>query len=77
VIQRVMGDGVVLVSSANETAFAVRELLDAHSLAAPTKQVAQRRFFSSGDVDAFATLGRRLLGPELGEVAAWHSGAAS
>jgi glutamate racemase len=72
-----MGDGVVLVSSANETAFAVRELLDARGLAAPTTQVAQRQFFSSGDVDAFATLGRRLLGPELGEVAAWHSGAAS
>ncbi|MEY3574895.1 MAG: glutamate racemase [Actinobacteria bacterium] len=77
VIQRVMGDGVVLVSSANETAFAVREMLDAHELAAPSSQVAQRRFLSSGDVDAFATLGRRLLGPELGEVAAWHSGAAS
>ena len=77
VIQRVMGDGVVLVSSANETAFAVRELLDSRGLAAPATQVAQRRFFSSGDVDAFATLGRRLLGPELGEVAAWHSGAAS
>ena len=77
VIQRVMGDGVVLVSSANETAFAVRELLDVRGLAAPATQVAQRRFFSSGDVDAFATLGRRLLGPELREVSSWHSGASS
>jgi len=77
VIQRVMGDGVVLVSSANETAFAVRELLESQRLAAAQDAVAGRRFFSSGDVDWFATLGRRLLGPELGEVSAWHSGAAS
>ena len=77
VIQRVMGDGVVLVSSANETAFAVRELLESGGLASPRNGVAERRFFSSGDVDWFATLGRRLLGPELGEVSAWHSGAAS
>jgi glutamate racemase len=77
VIQRVMGDGVVLVSSANETAFAVRELLESHGLAAPSAHSALRRFFSSGDVDAFASLGRRLLGPELVDVSAWHSGAAS
>ncbi len=77
VIQRVMGDGVVIVSSANETAFAVRELLESRGLAAPPDAVAARRFFSSGDVEWFATLGRRLLGPELGEVSAWHSGAAS
>jgi len=77
VIQRVMGDGVVLVSSANETAFAVRELLDSEGLAAPSRQVASRRFFSSGDIDAFASLGRRLLGPELVDVAPWHSGASS
>ncbi|MEY3482949.1 MAG: hypothetical protein RLZ40_992 [Actinomycetota bacterium] len=77
VIQRVMGDGVVIVSSANETAFAVRELLESRGLAAPPDAVADRRFFSSGDVEWFATRGRRLLGPELGEVSAWHSGAAS
>jgi glutamate racemase len=77
VIQRVMGDGVVLVSSANETAFAVRDLLDAQGLAAPIGHTATRRFFSSGDVEWFATLGRRLLGPEIGDVAAWHSGATS
>ena len=77
VIQRVMGEGVVLVSSANETAFAVRELLESRGLAAAAGAQARRRFLSSGDVDAFAALGRRLLGPELRDVAAWHSGAAS
>ena len=77
VIQRVMGNGVVLVSSANETAFAVREALEHRDIAAPSDAVGRRRFFSSGDVDAFADLGRRLLGPELGEVSAWMSGASS
>ena len=77
VIQRVMGEGVVLVSSANETAFAVRDLLDAQGLAAPVGHTATRRFLSSGDVEWFATLGRRLLGPEIGDVAPWHSGATS
>jgi glutamate racemase len=77
VIQRVMGEGVVLVSSANETAFAVRELLDSRGLAAPASHAATRRFFSSGDIDTFASLGRRLLGPELVEVSPWHSGASS
>lgn len=77
VIQQVMGDGVVLVSSANETAFAVRELLEARNIEASAAAVGERRFFSSGDVDAFAALGRRLLGPELGEVSRWMSGAPS
>lgn len=77
VIQQVMGNGVVLVSSANETAFAVRDLLEARGIDAPADVVGERRFFSSGDVDAFATLGRRLLGPELGSVSPWMSGATS
>ena len=69
VIGDVMGREVVLVSSADETAFALRDLLDEHGLArrpidgggAP----ATHRFLSSGDVDSFRSLGRRLLGPEL------------
>lgn len=73
VIRRVMGDGVVLVSSANETAFAVRDTLQDRSIAARHDAVGRRRFLSSGDVDWFASLGRRLLGPELGEVSAWHA----
>jgi len=72
-----MGDGVVLVSSANETAFAARDLLETRGIEAPTDVVGTRRFFSSGDVEWFASLGRRLLGPELGEVSPWMSGASS
>ncbi|MEM7286762.1 MAG: glutamate racemase [Actinomycetota bacterium] len=64
-IGRVMGEGVVLVSSADETAFAVSRLLDERTLHTDGSRAARRRFISSGDVSWFADLGRRLLGPEL------------
>ncbi|MFV2038921.1 MAG: glutamate racemase [Acidimicrobiales bacterium] len=65
-IGSVMGDEVVLVSSADETAFVVLERLTAMGLTRSSAGGApQRRFISSGDVTWFADLGRRLLGPEL------------
>jgi len=66
VISEVMGRDVVLVSSADETAFEVRRLLDERGLRRlPSGRPAQHRFYSSGDVQWFEDLGRRLLGPEL------------
>jgi glutamate racemase len=63
----VMGRDVLLVSSADETAFEVRRLLIDRGM--------QRRstgagapgptFVTTGDVNWFEELGRRLLGPEL------------
>src|SRR3954452_7280743 len=68
-ISDVMGRGVVLVSSADETAFEVRSLLAGSDLARdPASGPASARFLSSGDPCWFATLGRRLLGMELGSV---------
>jgi glutamate racemase len=74
-ISDVMGRDVVLVSSADETAFAVRAQLETNlrELGAPEQRQAQRdgddgrrhRWLSSGDVRVFRELGRRLLGPEL------------
>lgn len=66
-ISDVMGRDVVLVDSADETAFALRALLgDAGLAASPdTGRRASHLWLSSGDVEWFATLGRRLLGPEL------------
>jgi len=67
-ISDVMGRDVVLVSSADETAFAVRALLDGSELAAPARpdgEAPPHRFFSSGDTVWFSRLGSRLLGPEL------------
>lgn len=70
VIGQVMGPGVRLVSSADATARAVRDALLAAG-AARSGGVGRHRFLSSGDVDWFAHLGRRLLGPELDVVGSW------
>lgn len=64
----VMGRDVVLVDSADATAFAVREMLVSADLAGPPDRRGTHRFESSGDVDWFRELGARLLGPELDEV---------
>jgi glutamate racemase len=65
----VMGRDVVLVSSADETAFAVRRLIEAGVVGAagPAAEAGppRHRWLSSGDVAWFDELGRRLLGPEL------------
>jgi glutamate racemase len=70
-ISDVMGRDVVLVSSADETAFEVRALLEGG--AGPTARAAgggpaRHTFLSSGDVDWFRQLGSRLLGPEVTSV---------
>ncbi len=76
VIGDVMGADVVLVSSADETAFALRSLLDQTGLgragdvpsdADTAGRAGSHTFLSSGDVEWFRALGRRLLGPELTE----------
>ncbi len=72
VIGEVMGNDVVLVSSADETAFALRDLLDQTGLgrardSSGRGRVGSHTFLSSGDVESFRALGRRLLGPELTE----------
>ena len=64
-ISDVLGRDVVLVSSADETAFEVRSMLLGSDLAAPARDQARHRFLSSGDTAWFKTLGGQLLGPEL------------
>ena len=71
VIGDVMGPGVTLVSSADETAFAARRTLGALGLLRAADDPAQHRFLSSGDIDTFRELGARLLGPELDHTAPW------
>ena len=66
----VMGRDVVLVDSADATAFRVRELLLASASTSGNDSGGVHRFESSGDVEEFRALGRQLLGPELDEVAA-------
>ena len=67
----VMGRDVVLVDSADETAFRVRELLETQLMVRRgDDRPGCHRFESSGDVEVFRALGRRLLGPELDRVEA-------
>lgn len=64
----IMGRDVVLVSSADETAFEVRRLLAGSAVARVRREgdpPALHRWLSSGDVAWFRKLGERLLGPEL------------
>jgi glutamate racemase len=70
----VMGRDVVLVSSADETAFEVRSILDETGLGRRSGAGGDKGrhvFISSGDVGWFRDLGSRLLGPELDAVEAW------
>jgi glutamate racemase len=65
-IADVMGREVVLVSSADETAFAVRDALSTHGLARlGDEPVGTTEFLTTGDVSWFEDLGKQLLGPEL------------
>jgi len=68
-IADVMGPEVVLVSSAEETAFDVRLRL-AEDRAAPLP-CGRVQFVTSGDVETFRRLGTRFCGPEVDAVEAW------
>ncbi|PZS19183.1 MAG: glutamate racemase [Acidimicrobiales bacterium] len=77
-IGAVMGREVVLVSSAEETAFEVRSILDETGLGRRSRAKGSHRFISSGDIAWFEDMGTRLLGLELGQVeqVSWGSLAA-
>lgn len=68
-ISYVMGDEVTLVSSAEETAKDVYRTLVAHDLERdPAEGPPTHRFLATGDPDAFQSLARRFLGPEVESV---------
>ena len=73
VISAVMGPNVVLVSSADETAFVVKQELEATHLMRTDVTTGEHKFLSSGDIAWFAELGRRLLGPELETATQWSN----
>lgn len=69
VISAVLGDGVTLVSSAEETAKDVYTALVAGGLTRDEALPAPRHSFRvTGDPQRFAALGGRFLGPEIGQV---------
>ncbi len=69
-IADVVGREVVLVSSADETAFEVADIVGRDGPVVTPGH----HWYSSGDVDRFRQLGRRLLGPELDQAEAWPGG---
>ena len=68
VIRYVMGDGVVLVSSAEATANEVYATLLENDLLTRSDGPGRHTFISSGDMQQFSELGRRFLGPEFKSV---------
>ncbi len=75
-ISHVMGDGVTLVSSAEETAKDVFKVLTDEDLLrdrddSPGADVSpgEHRFFSTGDAATFHRLAERFLGPVVGPIA--------
>ena len=75
-ISDVMGPDVVLVSSAEETAFEVRAALGGPRAAPsdaddPRARRDRVQFVTSGDVETFRRLGARFCGPEVRTVEAW------
>jgi glutamate racemase len=71
----VMGRDVVLVSSADETAFSVADTMRELGLVAAAGPSVGHQWFSSGELAWFRELGGRLLGPELDRARAisWDS----
>jgi glutamate racemase len=69
VISYVMGEGVTLVSSAEETAKDLyRTLVENGLLREQSATPATHKFLATGDAKAFETLARRFLGPEVTKV---------
>jgi glutamate racemase len=68
VIAQTAGEAVTLVDSAAETAAAVEEILTQAGLLCASDTGTQRRFLVSDSPDAFARVGRRFLGWDLGPV---------
>ncbi len=72
VISYVMGDGVTLVSSAEETAKDVYRTLTAQGLERDDGlPEPKHRFLTTGDPDQFQALSHRFLGPEVAGVEAF------
>jgi glutamate racemase len=77
-IQYVMGPGVRLVSSAEETAADVYRTLVSHGIQRTAQTRPIHRFESTGDDErAFRTLAARFLGPEVRHVENFPTGAIS
>ncbi len=70
IIQKVIGNKVKLVNSADETAHAAKELLEKKKLLShKTKKIGSTRFYVSDEPESFRVLGERFLGESITSVA--------
>jgi len=67
-IQQVVGPGVTLISSAEETAREVAETLERRGHIAPRNAPPQYAFATTGDPQEFARLGSRVLRQQISDV---------
>ena len=74
VISYVMGDGVTLVSSAEECAKDVYRVLTERALQQDAEVEPVHRFLTTGQPDEFGRTGQRFLGPELQSVSQFAGG---
>jgi len=68
IISKVMGEGVNLVDSAEETARVVREILAARGETRPDQERGNHHFFVTDIPAGFIRVGNRFLGGALGDV---------
>lgn len=68
VIQYVMGEGVLLISSAEVTATEVYARLKDDNLLNPSHELGRHRFIASSEEGISSDLGARFLGPEFRDV---------
>ncbi len=68
ILQRVFGRDVTLVFSAEETAREIAETLSRKGIASDPRHDGRHRVLTTGDADAFRTMGKRFVQLPLGEV---------
>ncbi|HZP91083.1 MAG TPA: glutamate racemase, partial [Actinomycetota bacterium] len=74
-IQVVMGDDVVLVSSAEETAKDVYSTLVSADLLRAERSEPHHEFLTTGDPEQFRSIAQHFLGPQVGGIGAVEVGA--
>jgi glutamate racemase len=68
VIAQVMGEDVVLIDSARETALEIKDLLASKALANDSGMEPAREFYATDAPEKFRSLGSRFLGAEAGYI---------
>jgi glutamate racemase len=76
-IEAIVREGVAVVDSAFTTALATEDLLDALGARAPADASVTRRVATTGSVEAFVGVARRLFGERLPEVESVEIGTAA